>query len=104
MTLNAAERRRTSEELKHGLALSGLTPQQAAQELDFTPERLQAALDVEPGAGPVDVWHLRDHLELAVRDAGREPVAHTVLTGGARRLALAWFPLREAVRPPSTRL
>ncbi|WP_405009532.1 DUF2316 family protein [Kitasatospora sp. NBC_01539] len=100
MTLNAAERRRTSEELAQNLALSGLTPQQVAQDLHLTPRQLQAALDLDPAAGPVDVWYLRDHLEQAVRDAGREPVAHTVLTGEARLLATRWFPLREAPRRP----
>jgi hypothetical protein len=100
MTLDAAARRRTSDELRSNLALSGLTPQQAAAVLRFTAPQLRAALDVD-AADPVDVWQLRDHLEQAARDAGHRPTAYTVLTERSRLLARAWFRLREA--PPHTR-
>jgi hypothetical protein len=96
MTLNAAQRDRTSEELRANLALSGLTAGQATADLRFTPQRLRAALDAS--ADPADVWQLRDYLEQAVRDTGRRPVAYTVLSRRARFLARTWFTLRKAPR------
>ncbi len=93
MTLNADERRQTSHELRGNLALSGLTEQQIADELGYTPGRLGSALAVE-GADPVDVWQLRDHLDRAVRNQGAVPVAYTVLTEQARGDARRWFELR----------
>ena len=103
MSLNAAERRRTSEELHQNLALSGLTEQAVADELGYSLTRLRAALAVED-ADPVDVWQLRDQLERAVLDAGAVPVVYSVLTEDARGAARMWFrlrpaPRREAVRP-----
>ncbi|WP_371484021.1 DUF2316 family protein [Kitasatospora sp. NBC_00315] len=98
MTLNDTERRRTSRELKADLALSGLTPQEAAADLGFTAQRLLFTLDVSPGADPVDVWQLHDYLVRAAQDAGRSPAPATVLTEPARLLARRWFRLREAPR------
>lgn len=98
MSLNTAERLRTSAELRSNLALSGLTADEAAADLGFEPGRLRGVLDVEPGADPVDVWQLRDYLEHAVRDAGGEPTPYSVLTARSRVMARAWFPLREAPR------
>ncbi|QKW25857.1 DUF2316 family protein [Streptomyces seoulensis] len=98
MSLNDAERRRTSQELKANLAASGLSAREAAEDLGFAPERLRSALDVGPSGDPVDVWELRDYLDQAVRDTGRAPVPWTVLTEPARHLAREWFPLREAPR------
>lgn len=98
MTLNPTERRRTSEELKRNLAVSGLTRAEAAVDLQFTPERLQSALDVADTADPVDIGQLRDYLEQAVRDGGRTPVGYSVLTSRSRLLARVWFRLRDAPR------
>ncbi len=94
--LTDAERRRTSTELRTNVALSGRTPQQIGTDLGFTPEHLRATLDVDDGANPVDVWHLRDHLERAAQRAGAEPVTYTVLTESARGVAQRWFTLHEA--------
>ncbi len=41
---------------------------------------------------------LSDYLEQAVRDAGGQATAHTVLTSRSRLLARSWFPLHEAPR------
>ena len=46
----------------------------------------------------MDVWLLRDYVEQAVRDAGRRPVAYTVLTERSRLRARMWFRLQKA--PP----
>ncbi|MEU6841658.1 DUF2316 family protein [Streptomyces sp. NPDC046716] len=97
MSLNAEERRRTGEELRGNLALTGLAERQVAADLEWTPGRLANALDVAD-ADPVDVWQLRDYLAQAVRDAGRDPVPFTVLTDRSRTMARAWFGLRAAPR------
>lgn len=98
MSLDEAERRRTSEELRSNLTLSGLTVEEAAADLGVTPERVRRMLGVTEGAGPAEVWQLRDYLDQAVRDAGGLPVPFTVLTDRARRLARAWFTLPQAPR------
>ncbi|MCX5398940.1 DUF2316 family protein [Streptomyces sp. NBC_00102] len=98
MSLNEAERRRTSAELSQNLTLSGLTEEEAAADLGVTPDEVRRALDVTERTGPVEVWQLRDYLDQAVRDAGGRPAPFTVLTDRARRSALAWFALREAPR------
>ncbi|MYW63127.1 DUF2316 family protein [Streptomyces sp. SID8379] len=98
MSPNADERRRTGEELTSDLALCGRTLQEAAADLEFTPERLLRLLDVGPGADPVDVWQTRDHLEQAASDAGARSVPFTVLTARACVMARAWYRLRPAPR------
>ncbi|KQO96593.1 DUF2316 family protein [Leifsonia sp. Leaf264] len=98
MSLNREEQRRTSSELAANLELSGLTTEQVATDLGFTLERLGETLDVDGPGDPVDVWQLRDYLVQAVTDAGREPVAFTVLTESSRALARTWFRLRTAPR------
>lgn len=98
MSLNDTERRRTSDELKGNLELSGLTLSEVAADLDFPLERLRSALDVGDGVDPVDIWQLRDYLEQAVNDAGRQPAAYTVLTNRSRLAARLWFRLRKAPR------
>jgi hypothetical protein len=95
--LTKAEQHRTSEELNGNLALSGLTTEEVAADLRFTAARLRSVLDVDD-ADPVDVWQLRDFLEQAVRDTGRQPVAFTVLTEQARVRAHQWFALRDVPR------
>ncbi|MGI8589478.1 MAG: DUF2316 family protein [Nakamurella sp.] len=98
MSLNDTERRRTSDELKSNLELSGLTFSEVAEDLDFSPERLQSGLDVGDAVDPVDIWQLRDYLEHAALDAGLRPAAYTVLTSRSRLAARMWFGLREAPR------
>ncbi|MGW2280185.1 DUF2316 family protein [Streptomyces sp. NPDC001770] len=98
MSLNEAERRRTSEELRSNLALSGLSVEETAADLGVAPEQVRRMLDVTEGVGPAEVWQLRDYLDQAVRDTGGRPVPFTVLTGRARLLARAWFTLRQAPR------
>lgn len=97
MSLNDAERRRTSDELKSNFALSGLTSTEVAADLQFTPKRLQSTL--EATGDPVDVWELRDYLEHAAKDAGEQPIPYSVLTEQSRLLARRWFRLREPRLP-----
>jgi hypothetical protein len=98
VSLNDAEQRRTSAELRQNLALTGLTTAEVASDLDFTAARLQSTLEVDYASDPVDVWQLRDYLEQVVLDAGRVPVPFTVLTASSRGRARGWFRLRDAPR------
>ncbi|WP_372698284.1 DUF2316 family protein [Arthrobacter sp. JSM 101049] len=99
MTLKPAERQATSEQLTANLELSGLARQQVCEDLDFSDDELQASLELRELVDPVDVWVLRDYLELAVRQAGAEPVDYTVLTEEARTEAYKWYVLRDAPQP-----
>lgn len=98
MTLNDAERRRTSNEFVTNFKLSGLTVSDVAADLHFTLDRLQSCMHVASASDAVDVWMLRDYLEQAAQDAGQHPAAYTVLTRPARLFARTWFPLRKAPR------
>ncbi|MEV1019486.1 DUF2316 family protein [Streptomyces sp. NPDC050264] len=98
MTLNPAERHRTSEELLDNLARSGLELHDVAADLGRTRERLRGTLDVDPASDPGDVWQLRDYLRQAVLDAGGAPTPYTVLTDRSRGMARVWFRLRKAPR------
>ncbi len=90
MSLNADQRKRTTHELAENAALSGLTRAELIGRCGLTSPRFDSALRVG-GANPADVWLLRDVLETAVRDAGRTPVAYSVLTEAMRSAAGAWF-------------
>ncbi|MDN5754408.1 MAG: DUF2316 family protein [Arthrobacter sp.] len=101
MTLKPAERQVTSEELAKNLSLSGRSREQVCEDLEFSDEALDAALELRELVDPVDVWVLRDYLEQTARDAGAEPAAYTVLTEEARTEAYRWFELRQAPRAGS---
>lgn len=90
MSLNAQQRLDTSRELAQNLALSGLTAEQLGHRMGWTDARVQRTLRVD-GGSPADVWKLRDALVSAVREAGREPAAFSVLTEQKRRDAGLWF-------------
>ena len=96
MSLTTEQLARTRSEVRTNLSLTGLTTGQVATDLDWSPERLHAALHSTGTSDPVDIWQLRDYLERAVRDTGRTPVPYTVLTPGARVMAQLWFHLRAA--------
>lgn len=98
MSLNQEELRRTSAELRGNLELSGLTGAVVAADLGFTADQLEDLLALQESQDPVNVWLLRDYLEQAVRDTGREPQPFTVLTTRNRRMARMWFRLRRAPR------
>lgn len=99
MTLKPAERQATSEQLAANFERSGLTREQVCVDLEFSDDELDAALELRELVDPVDVWVLRDYLELAVRQAGAEPVEFTVLTEEARTEAYKWYILRDAPQP-----
>ena len=97
MSLNSEQREGTRNELRANLESCGLTPGAVAEELGFTPERLEVALAVGADSNPADVWMLRDFLESAVRSVGGTPARYSVLTETARSDAQRWFGL--PVRP-----
>lgn len=99
MTLKPAERQATSEQLAANLELSGLSREQVCEDLGFSDDELDAALELRELVDPVDVWVLRDYLELGARQAGAEPVEFTVLTEEARTEAYKWYVLRDAPQP-----
>ena len=97
MSLNSEQRQGTRRELRGNLESCGLTRAAVAEQLGFTPDRLEVALDVAEDSDPADVWMLRDFLESAVRAAGGTPERYSVLTETARSDAQRWFGL--PVRP-----
>ncbi len=80
MSLNPAQRLRTSEELRANLRLCGAAPARLAEQLGFTAERLADTLEVN------------DRSDGLVRARGAGPVRYSVLTEQARRAAATWFP------------
>lgn len=90
MSLTSRERTQTARELRANLELSGLDREQLGRLTGWDDVHLDATLSLER-ADPADVWKLRDLLERAVRDAGRQPVPFTVLTESARAAARGWF-------------
>lgn len=98
MSLNAAERRATREELSANLVLAGRTPGRLQTELGLERSEVDAALAVAPDARAEIVWLVRDHLDALIRADGRRPRAWSVLTDRARASAASWFPL---IDPPA---
>ncbi|SFR67656.1 hypothetical protein SAMN05428970_0249 [Agromyces sp. CF514] len=98
MSLNEAEMRRTSTELVGNFELTGLSLDQVAADLGFTPTRVHHAMHLDGPTDPVDTWLLRDYLVQAVRDAGRDPIPFTILTERSKLKARMWFRLRKAPR------
>ncbi|WP_062460928.1 DUF2316 family protein [Demequina soli] len=96
MSLTRTEVARTGRELAANLERSGITREQAADDLGFSARRLTETLRVGPASDPADVWLLRDYLDRAIRERGDIPQAWTVLTDEARLRAARWFALRTA--------
>jgi hypothetical protein len=94
MSLNRKEQDDTRRELRENLDLAGLTPPEIARALRVSPERVESALGVH-GASPVDVWLVRDYLDVTVRSRGRDPFPFSLLTEESRSAAQGWFPLLD---------
>ncbi|WP_227488355.1 DUF2316 family protein [Brachybacterium subflavum] len=101
--MNPDQLRRTREELCANLERTGLAEAEVLSDLQWSRERLDAALHSNGSADPVDVWELRDYLETAVRDAGGTPVPFSTLNSANRIRARLWFRLRRAPRHDFTR-
>lgn len=96
MSLDQEELRRTRQELRANFELSGLTGAEVDADLGFGPDRLDNVLGLAGDHTPEEVWLLRDYLDQAIRDQGRDPVPFTVLTEQSRVRARSWFSLRPA--------
>lgn len=91
MSLNDADRRATSEELRANLSLSGLSTEQVAVDLDLGLTELERLFEVAIAVPPDRVWALRDYLEAAVIANGVQPHPYSRLTESMRGLAAGWF-------------
>lgn len=99
MSLNASERKQTSVELIANFALSGVSAEDVQSHLRFSAHDFDETLNVSAASDPVNIWLLRDYLEILARDKGLVPVPYRVLTEAGRAAAGRWFPLRTP--PPS---
>lgn len=95
MSLNRQEIRATRAELNEALRRSGLGIDLVAAALELTPARVRSAIDLTEPVDSVDVWAVRDLLELAIRRAQASPVEFSSLTEAIRPRARIWFPLRH---------
>ncbi len=94
MSLNGVERKQTSVERKANFTLSGVSAEDVQSHLRFSSHDFDETLNVSAASDPVNIWLLRDHLEILARDKGLVPVPYRVLTEAARAAADRWFPLR----------
>lgn len=95
MSLSAAERKRTGEELQANYRKAGLTPEKVQADLRLSAAQLAETLDVTSASRPENVWLLRDYLEEEVKGRGEQPCPYTYLTDEMRGVAARWFPLRK---------
>lgn len=91
MSLNAEQRRVTSDELRANLELAGIEIDDVAARLEIPSAGIRAALAIEPGTDPALVWQLRDVLESAARAAGKQPHPYTYLPESMRSAARGWY-------------
>jgi hypothetical protein len=98
VSLDAAERKRTSEELQANCRLSELSLEDVQAGTGFSPEQLETTIAVAQRANPADVWQLRDFLDSAVRRHGIEPMPYSYLTEEIRASAELWFPPSAGAR------
>lgn len=101
MSLNGIERAQASQELLASHDLAALSRDDIQRDLGFTALQLERTLAVRPTYDPAHMWLLRDYLDRAVRERGRQPATHTVLTDAARAAAAQELRLRPA--PAATR-
>ncbi len=79
MSLNTAQRKQTSKELKINYQISGLTPEDIQTALGFNPQQLEEILNVGSKAGGERVWRLRDYMEEKIKEQGKEALPYSIL-------------------------
>lgn len=87
MSLTIKQKIDTISELKENLKRSGLTLEQAADDLDTSQEYVERLMRLE-GKSHNHIWILRNYLYEKVREAGGMPVEFTALKGSCRDY---WF-------------
>jgi len=87
MTLNAQQMQATRDELQANFALTGLTKQQVARDLQISETKLNHLFDLTQQSLS-DPWILRNYLIEKVEAAGKTPVPFTALGGDWHR---HWF-------------
>lgn len=102
MSLDSAQRARTAAELRQHLEVSGLRVADVASWLGWAPADVESVLAMDGRTSPVDVWLLRDVLDTAVANSGRDAGGWTVMTDAARQQAQVWFRLKTP--PPQPHL
>lgn len=79
MSLNLAQRKQTSKELRENYQRSGLTPEEILTDLGFRAEQLEETLNLGPSSKGEEVWRLRDYLDDKIKEQGNEPYPYSVL-------------------------
>lgn len=77
-------------ELETNMQLSGLTASELAERLGISADDVTRSLAMD-NPNPLHVWMVRDALETAVREAGKEPVPYSSMTEANRKKAAEWF-------------
>jgi hypothetical protein len=91
MSLDDRDRALTAAALDADRKTAGLTIEETARLMGWTPYRTWNSLTMSAAADPADVWRLRDRLHQAVLEVGGTPAEHPVLTEKARAAARLWF-------------
>ena len=91
MSLNAAERAATAQELAANCEEADLSEDQLRELTGLDPARFELAFAVSPRSDPADVWLVRDTVQTAVEEAGGELTPFSVLTEQMRSAAASWF-------------
>jgi hypothetical protein len=79
MSLNDAQRKQTSKELKANYQISGLTPEDIQADLGFSPKQLEETLNLGLEANGETVWRLRDYMEEKIKAQGKGPYPYSIL-------------------------
>lgn len=87
MSLTKEQLKATEHELRDNLKKSGVTVEQAAADLETTPDYIEQLLRLEPRRIE-DTWILKNYLERKVKEAGGTPTRFTALGGNYK---IIWF-------------
>ena len=80
MSLNAAQKKQNSIELKENFRILGFDPEVIQADLGFSPKEFEDTINVGPVEDPTMVWMLRDYMEEKILQQGKEPYPCTILT------------------------
>lgn len=95
MSLNEQQIADTRRELAVNVARISLEFDEIARALDISPDRVSAAIGLIEPVDSVDVWAVRDLIEIVARRTGLTLLPFSALTEEVRPRAEVWFPLRR---------